>query len=110
MAALTDINMTFFFVSFFVGVILALISIAMGNNLVRVIVFLIGFVPIILGLLGFVPTGSALNMTTQQSVDQTTKLLTYLVNFVVPYLIGVMISNAGGEFIDNTSKQFGRGR
>lgn len=107
----TEVNLTFMLVSFLFGVILAVTSIIIGNNTLKVIVFLLGFIPIFAALMGYIPIGSPnFNATMQQTVDRVTDFLMFFVNVVVPYLIGVIISNAGSGLIEDLAGQRQRRR
>jgi hypothetical protein len=108
MAGITDINLAFMLVSFIIGMVLALISIISGNYVIKIAIFLMGFLPILAVLLGAIPIGEPmLNATIQQNTDRVTNLIMVFVNFVLPYLIGVAFSNAGGQFVNNLHNQIG---
>lgn len=97
-------------VSFLFGAILTLICIAIGNNLLKIIVFLIGFLPIVAILLGFIPFSTPIqDATIQWGSERITALMMTFVNVVVPYLIGFILSSKGGQFVNNLDRQV-RGR
>ena len=105
MTSIADINFTYMMLAFFSGIVIALITIWTRSNLLRVIAFLIGFLPIMYTLLAQIPSPS-FDVTVDQTVDRITNLINVFVNIVIPYLIGAAISNAGSQFIFNFSREF----
>ena len=87
----------FFVISFFIGMVIGLLTIATGNPIWK-IVDIFALIVVIIGFMAFIPTTNS-QTTIEQAANQVSNLMLYFVNVVIPFLIGDAISSAGYTFV-----------
>jgi hypothetical protein len=87
------ISTEFIIISFIIGIVIGLFTIATGNPIWKLIdVF--ALIVVLFGFMVFIPAPNS-QTTVEQAVNQVSNLMLYFVNVVIPFLVGDAISSAG---------------